>query len=115
MIAPKYSQTKTIQFHKLREEIEEELASRGDKGLRLQEVWAIERVLERKGIDLIQDTELKSKASFLMRTTIIWFFLFTVFLAVLVLPIKWIFTGKYYVSSKSGLYRFIKKWERSLD
>ena len=115
MKAPAYSKTKTIEFHHLRKDIEEELASRGDKGLRIQEVWAIQRVLDRKGIELIKDTETTSQASFLMRTTIIWFFLFALFLTFIVLPIKWILTGKYYISSKTKLYKFLKSWERKLD
>lgn len=115
MNLPEYSQVKNVKFHHLREEIEEELNSKGDKGLRLQEVWAIQRVLDRKGIELVQDIETTSKASFMMRTTVVWLLLFVLILTFIILPIKWICTGKYYVSSKSKLYRFIKSWERKLD
>lgn len=115
MNLPEYSRTKTIKFHQLKQEIEEELSSKGDKRLLLQEVWAIQRVLDRNNIELVQDQDPGSNASFLMRTTVVWLLLLTVFLSFIVLPIKWILTGKYYISSKTKLYKFLKSWERKLN
>ena len=51
-----------------------------------------------------------AKASFWWRVTIPVFFTTWMLLAFIVLPIRWIFTGKYYMDEKDSMLSLFKAW-----
>lgn len=56
----------------------------------------------------------KKASDGLFRLTIIFYFIWTVFLSFVIQPIKWLITGNVYFSTESWVYKFTIKWMRKV-
>lgn len=86
---------------------------RNVKDLNYDQKKQIEKFFDSGEYYLVESYEKKNENG-LWRLTYPLFFITMLLSSIIIQPIKWLITGKYYFSSRTKIFRVLDKWEKKL-
>lgn len=86
---------------------------RNIKGLTYDQQKEITKFFDTGEYYLVETYEKKNENG-LWRFTLPFFFLLTLFSCLIIQPLKWVFTGSYYFSARTKIYKFMDTWQKRL-